>query len=143
MSPALRRRRAARLPVTSRGCTTMLTLSIGRLLLEKLILAGEQLAHRLVLEHVLDGVGKDVGDGEDLDLGVLWADLQMKRIRDHDLFDRRLADALEGGPAEDAVSGRHVDLFGAVLVELSLIHISEPTRLGMISYAVFCLKKKK
>ena len=23
---------------------------------------------------------------------------------------------------------------------LSLIHISEPTRLGMISYAVFCLK---
>src|SRR5450759_2435574 len=27
-------------------------------------------------------------------------------------------------------------------VNLSLIHISEPTRLGMISYAVFCLKKK-
>src|SRR5665648_1241822 len=26
---------------------------------------------------------------------------------------------------------------------LSLIHISEPTRLGMRSYAVFCLKKKK
>src|SRR5450756_1094037 len=26
---------------------------------------------------------------------------------------------------------------------LSLIHISEPTRLGMISYAVFCLKTKK
>src|SRR5450759_389176 len=31
---------------------------------------------------------------------------------------------------------------GAVY-RLSLIHISEPTRLGMISYAVFCLKKKK
>src|SRR5450756_2949224 len=30
-----------------------------------------------------------------------------------------------------------------VVVDLSLIHISEPTRLGMISYAVFCLKKKK
>src|SRR5450756_57107 len=29
------------------------------------------------------------------------------------------------------------------IVFLSLIHISEPTRLGMISYAVFCLKKKK
>ena len=28
-------------------------------------------------------------------------------------------------------------------MNLSLIHISEPTRLGMISYAVFCLKKKK
>src|SRR5450756_2333597 len=26
--------------------------------------------------------------------------------------------------------------------QLSLIHISEPTRLGMISYAVFCLKKE-
>ena len=26
---------------------------------------------------------------------------------------------------------------------LSLIHISEPTRLALISYAVFCLKKKK
>ena len=26
---------------------------------------------------------------------------------------------------------------------LSLIHISEPTRLLSISYAVFCLKKKK
>src|SRR5450756_2740691 len=32
--------------------------------------------------------------------------------------------------------------YGA-LQGLSLIHISEPTRLGMISYAVFCLKKKK
>src|SRR5450756_2764837 len=29
------------------------------------------------------------------------------------------------------------------ILDLSLIHISEPTRLGMISYAVFCLKKKK
>ena len=28
-------------------------------------------------------------------------------------------------------------------VELSLIHISEPTRQAEISYAVFCLKKKK
>ena len=28
-------------------------------------------------------------------------------------------------------------------VNLSLIHISEPTRLLSISYAVFCLKKKK
>src|SRR5450756_778266 len=34
-------------------------------------------------------------------------------------------------------------LHGREDVELSLIHISEPTRLGMISYAVFCLKKKK
>eukprot|EP00658_Telonema_sp_P-2_P067687 TRINITY_DN56618_c0_g1_i1.p1 TRINITY_DN56618_c0_g1~~TRINITY_DN56618_c0_g1_i1.p1 ORF type:complete len:100 (-),score=19.45 TRINITY_DN56618_c0_g1_i1:45-344(-) len=29
------------------------------------------------------------------------------------------------------------------VLHLSLIHISEPTRLLSISYAVFCLKKKK
>src|SRR5450756_2346516 len=48
-------------------------------------------------------------------------------------------------------TGRYVRMYGTVrntvygysLWELSLIHISEPTRLGMISYAVFCLKKKK
>eukprot|EP00658_Telonema_sp_P-2_P059303 TRINITY_DN48141_c0_g1_i1.p1 TRINITY_DN48141_c0_g1~~TRINITY_DN48141_c0_g1_i1.p1 ORF type:complete len:104 (-),score=12.06 TRINITY_DN48141_c0_g1_i1:4-315(-) len=32
---------------------------------------------------------------------------------------------------------------GNMPYELSLIHISEPTRLLSISYAVFCLKKKK
>src|SRR5660397_255400 len=31
----------------------------------------------------------------------------------------------------------------ATVLFLSLIHISEPTRLRRISYAVFCLKKKK
>ena len=30
-----------------------------------------------------------------------------------------------------------------ILIDLSLIHISEPTRQAEISYAVFCLKKKK
>src|SRR5450759_569627 len=33
------------------------------------------------------------------------------------------------------------DYAGVWMYHLSLIHISEPTRLGMISYAVFCLKK--
>src|SRR5450756_2935587 len=40
------------------------------------------------------------------------------------------------------VEGLRPHRVGAI-VFLSLIHISEPTRLGMISYAVFCLKKKK
>ena len=31
----------------------------------------------------------------------------------------------------------------SMVIGLSLIHISEPTRLLSISYAVFCLKKKK
>ena len=30
-----------------------------------------------------------------------------------------------------------------IILDLSLIHISEPTRRYAISYAVFCLKKKK
>ena len=34
-------------------------------------------------------------------------------------------------------------LFSIILLLLSLIHISEPTRQAEISYAVFCLKKKK
>ena len=41
--------------------------------------------------------------------------------------------------------GKRLSQFTADLcqtLDLSLIHISEPTRLGMISYAVFCLKKK-
>ena len=37
----------------------------------------------------------------------------------------------------------HTGIYRMAGLELSLIHISEPTRLGMISYAVFCLKKKK
>src|SRR5664279_2298961 len=38
--------------------------------------------------------------------------------------------------------GRTV-IFSTHLMDLSLIHISEPTRRTPISYAVFCLKKKK
>src|SRR5450759_4861896 len=37
----------------------------------------------------------------------------------------------------------YVAFYAVGAYTLSLIHISEPTRLGMISYAVFCLKKKK
>src|SRR5450756_1511034 len=43
--------------------------------------------------------------------------------------------ALRGLPAKQRLE--------PTILDLSLIHISEPTRLGMISYAVFCLKKKK
>src|SRR5680860_250742 len=42
------------------------------------------------------------------------------------------------GFAEGAALGSSVQFF-----TLSLIHISEPTRRTPISYAVFCLKKKK
>ena len=39
--------------------------------------------------------------------------------------------------------GNVLSIYGDDVVELSLIHISEPTRLLSRSYAVFCLKKKK
>src|SRR5665648_1246018 len=48
-------------------------------------------------------------------------------------------DLLPSGP-----SPIYLTIFASMFMHgLSLIHISEPTRLGMISYAVFCLKKKK
>src|SRR5450756_2425060 len=43
-------------------------------------------------------------------------------------------------PLDDAFEFAKVQAFNSYLCSLSLIHISEPTRLGMISYAVFCLK---
>src|SRR5450759_1883034 len=55
--------------------------------------------------------------------------------------ERSLAVGTLRGPT-DAVRPVHL-LWGCEFRYLSLIHISEPTRLGMISYAVFCLKKKK
>ena len=39
-----------------------------------------------------------------------------------------------------AIHSKYIFCF---LIQLSLIHISEPTRQEAISYAVFCLKKKK
>ena len=57
---------------------------------------------------------------------------------------RELAGQALGGHGE---AGGVLDALAAVDIfpgqqGLSLIHISEPTRLGRISYAVFCLKKQ-
>src|SRR5450756_638004 len=53
-------------------------------------------------------------------------------------LEARLAELEQGGKLLEAQRLRMRTTY-----DLSLIHISEPTRLGMISYAVFCLKKKK
>src|SRR5450756_2704805 len=45
----------------------------------------------------------------------------------------------DNGEGHTLAAGRITGAFAAGQM-LSLIHISEPTRLGMISYAVFCLK---
>src|SRR5665213_4041351 len=57
----------------------------------------------------------------------------------------------ESGEKKEEVTFVDVDIFGRTAENvsqymkkgLSLIHISEPTRQAEISYAVFCLKKKK
>src|SRR5659263_310327 len=53
-----------------------------------------------------------------------------------------LIDELRSRGAPIAYSKTAKTFFYRQPYDLSLIHTSEPTRLGMISYAVFCLKKK-
>src|SRR5665648_1151343 len=65
--------------------------------------------------------------GEDIDYTLPWYDPRAFVV-DH------ILPLTLGGP--DTIANKQA-------AHLSLIHISEPTRLGMISYAVFCLKKKK
>eukprot|EP00658_Telonema_sp_P-2_P038965 TRINITY_DN27876_c0_g2_i1.p1 TRINITY_DN27876_c0_g2~~TRINITY_DN27876_c0_g2_i1.p1 ORF type:complete len:243 (+),score=42.58 TRINITY_DN27876_c0_g2_i1:78-806(+) len=48
-----------------------------------------------------------------------------------------------GYPGSSSAAMKYVAVHGIPVESLSLIHISEPTRLLSISYAVFCLKKKK
>ena len=52
---------------------------------------------------------------------------------------RKLKEELKKGKDKGII----LVVYSMYCLKLSLIHISEPTRLGMISYAVFCLKKKK
>ena len=59
---------------------------------------------------------------EELSVAVVYSDKEI---------DLELPDGSRASLPQDIASG----------LRLSLIHISEPTRLGMISYAVFCLKK--
>ena len=44
----------------------------------------------------------------------------------------------KSGVLGEELKGKNIVL----IFDLSLIHISEPTRLQLIAYAVFCLKKK-
>src|SRR5678816_1409839 len=56
------------------------------------------------------------------------------------------SDAAEISKLLSQITGSQIDesvaVFTPLYINLSLIHISEPTRLLSISYAVFCLKKK-
>src|SRR5665648_1187556 len=76
-----------------------------------------------------------------LDVGLLGAmsDLDLKSLLDGN----NLFVAFKGALTEQYVLQQLIASRKVTPYYLSLIHISEPTRLGMISYAVFCLKKKK
>ena len=65
---------------------------------------------------------------------------EIDKVKQQDLL--KLAEEEANKPEISDQSKYLVDQKIEVL-KLSLIHISEPTRLRRISYAVFCLKKKK
>src|SRR5262249_16753797 len=72
------------------------------------VVAAEDLADRRVLEDGVERVGDDRSDrppGEALEL-LLARDRQT--IGQHDLADRRVAQALDRGPRQDAVRGEYV-----------------------------------
>jgi len=64
---------------------------------------------------------------------LIKAEIQKVVIGQEDIIDLLLISLFSRG---------HCVLVGVPGLALSLIHISEPTRLRRISYAVFCLKKK-
>src|SRR5674476_1703147 len=51
-------------------------------------------------------------------------------------------DSTEANQSSEFTSEKQAQRIHDLLMRLSLIHISEPTRQAEISYAVFCLKKK-
>src|SRR5665213_3869052 len=60
-----------------------------------------------------------------------------------ELFDRSGPLGIDRVIYQQLTQALHTQVDSYVLTQLSLIHISEPTRQAEISYAVFCLKKKK
>src|SRR5450756_2775446 len=83
---------------------------------------------------------------EDIPVAVVLADmatsyvLNAAKLHDQEQLSDQLQQALESRVVIEQAKGITAQR-KSVTVDLSLIHISEPTRLGMISYAVFCLKK--
>src|SRR5680860_427451 len=74
------------------------------------------------------------------EVGIIWP--QAVAPFDIGLINLKARDAATDAACEDfyaRLGAAGLD----VLYDLSLIHISEPTRRTPISYAVFCLKKKK
>ena len=87
--------------------------------------------------------GDGSGGDKDLVLGVNDSEVveinEVKGVK----FNSNITASVGGGgniSASGYITAQHITSSGNIL---SLIHISEPTRQAEISYAVFCLKKKK
>eukprot|EP00658_Telonema_sp_P-2_P024766 TRINITY_DN19970_c0_g1_i2.p1 TRINITY_DN19970_c0_g1~~TRINITY_DN19970_c0_g1_i2.p1 ORF type:complete len:571 (-),score=152.32 TRINITY_DN19970_c0_g1_i2:66-1778(-) len=88
--------------------------------------------------------------GIDLERSVLSLFRQLAKLPEYQEYAKQLLGEGPRGTYRQTCRGCHTvhaedgaDEFGCECEGLSLIHISEPTRLLSISYAVFCLKKKK
>src|SRR5678816_3901263 len=121
----------------------------------QLIAVGKEKGY-LLYDEVNEALPSEITSSEELDdlfnafgtAGIEVVDSDKAYRGDKD-FDR---DGSEEGPELDLTPGAldktndpvrmYLSEMGTVPL-LSLIHISEPTRLLSISYAVFCLKKKK
>eukprot|EP00658_Telonema_sp_P-2_P053533 TRINITY_DN4209_c0_g2_i2.p1 TRINITY_DN4209_c0_g2~~TRINITY_DN4209_c0_g2_i2.p1 ORF type:complete len:528 (-),score=129.65 TRINITY_DN4209_c0_g2_i2:53-1636(-) len=116
----------------------------------------EAALRKVYQEFDLDG-GGDVGDDELLVLGQTRRKLGQKSGSwtkgMNDSLMAKIGTDKEGNLPmsnfvkhfNDSLPGDSKEFDGVIeqFMDLSLIHISEPTRLLSISYAVFCLKKKK
>src|SRR5665213_4119895 len=70
-----------------------------------------------------------------------WIDLCLKKLkRSGSIY---LMTSTQAMPNLDLYLRKRATILSRIVWHLSLIHISEPTRQAEISYAVFCLKKKK
>src|SRR5665647_3858928 len=78
--------------------------------------------------------------------GLVVQEIERVVVMDVEIFDQQLANRLAMTHAvievKDICAQKLMSIYQAAQ-NLSLIHISEPTRRTPISYAVFCLKKKK
>ena len=86
------------------------------------------------------GVGK-IESIEEKEFSGTKQSFYIMRILDTDMTIMVPVDGTSSAGLRCVIDSNEVNKVYEILKDLSLIHISEPTRLLSISYAVFCLKK--
>eukprot|EP01017_Pseudomicrothorax_dubius_P034079 TRINITY_DN4629_c0_g2_i4.p1 TRINITY_DN4629_c0_g2~~TRINITY_DN4629_c0_g2_i4.p1 ORF type:complete len:135 (+),score=24.75 TRINITY_DN4629_c0_g2_i4:562-966(+) len=95
-----------------------------------------------LLEHEKEGKRCSLGKCRGIGLILMDIDMPIMNGIDATIEIQRMIQAHEISPI-DIVGCSAFESKQDIAEGLSLIHISEPTRQAEISYAVFCLKKKK